>query len=274
LKGDSQAFTGIRLPLKTASGVHPFKLEIIFTSYGNNWLYANVGIQSYWSGRASLQGQDVELGVVEGPWDGAASSSGSFLVLRPWDRRAAPFDLTAGTADALDFPDQLFWHDTAYRLARRYQTDGRTERCLLEMTEQKPALGELRTSGAYLNRILLENRSGYTAVLDGPSGIARIPLGTYRVTEVWVKKDTSEAFQSSTREVTVTDKSPALLVGGGPLTNSVSVRRRGKNLVLDYQLVGANGGAYKLQSDDQQNPPGVTILHQGKSVASGKFAYG
>jgi hypothetical protein len=271
---DSQVFTNVRLPLKTASGVHRFKLDLTLNTYGRGFLYANVGLESCWRGQFSWQGQELELAVVEGPWEGPDTSQGPFLVLRPWALRNTPIGLEGGSAEAVPLPTKLFWGELACRVARRYETVGTTERCRLEFTEERPALGELRLHGSFLNRVTLDDSHGYTAVLDRPTASTRIPLGTYKVSEVWVKKDTTEAVQSSPRQVTVTEKSPALLVAGGPLTNSVTANRRGKRLVLSYQLIGADGGPYRLQKDDQQTPPQVSIQANGRQVASGKFAYG
>ena len=66
---------------------------------------------------------------------------------------------------------------------------------------------------------------------------------------------------------------PAVLTAGGPLTNSVSVSRRGRYLALNYQLVGA-GGPYQLVNQDRSHPPEFTVYQGDKKVASGKFEFG
>ncbi len=271
--GSSQNFTNVRLPLTAASGRHAFKLDLMLYSPSASWAYAHVGIQSCWRGKAVWQGQDVELAVVESFVE-SGSADGPFLVLRPWERHASRIGLAEGTADAMILPKRLFWRDWACRVNRSFETNGTVARCRLDFVEEKPALGQIQVTGEMLNRIILEDASGYTAVLDGPVKEAKAPLGNYRVSEVWVKKDAAEAVQEAGRVLALTDKGPASLRAGGPLTNSVNITRRGKSLVLNYELVGIDGGPYRLQNVDRQNPPQVKILRQGKQVASGKFAYG
>jgi hypothetical protein len=72
----------------------------------------------------------------------------------------------------------------------------------------------------------------------------------------------------------VTDKSPATLTVGGPLTNTVMVNRRGQELRLDYELVGAGGQAYQLPNRDPLKPPAFTVYKGTKKIASGTFEYG
>jgi hypothetical protein len=280
LRNGSQTFSGIRLPLKAPSGVHLFKLELMLYSYGENATYAVASLQSCWRGKTSWQGQDAEFAVIEGPWGGTGINDGPFLVLRPWQAPEARIDLLAGTPDAVNLPGRLFWRGAAAALTRTYELAGKDEICRLQFTPEKPVLGEINVRGGLLTRVILEGDRGYTAVLEGPAATARIPVGAYKVSEVWLKKDGVEAVQDAQavagelRKVQVRAESPASLLAGGPLTNSVSINRRGKSLVLNYQLVGVDGGAYRLLNDPRTNPPSVTISHSGKQVTSGKFAYG
>ena len=64
-----------------------------------------------------------------------------------------------------------------------------------------------------------------------------------------------------------------MLAVGGPLTNSVSINKRGKYLTLNYELLGA-GGAYQLANNDRSHPPEFTVYRGEKKLVSGKFAYG
>ena len=61
---------------------------------------------------------------------------------------------------------------------------------------------------------------------------------------------------------------------GGPLTNSVTVKRRGSMLVLSYRLGGADGRAYRLIRQDRTKPPQFTITQGDKQLASGAFEFG
>jgi hypothetical protein len=50
--------------------------------------------------------------------------------------------------------------------------------------------------------------------------------------------------------------------------------RYGRKLNMNYRLVGADGGAYRLAQQDRAKPPDFTAYHGGKKVLSGMFAFG
>ena len=61
---------------------------------------------------------------------------------------------------------------------------------------------------------------------------------------------------------------------GGPLTNRVSVTRRGRLLVFNYQLAGAEGATYRLGRQDRSRPPEFAVYQGEKEIATGKFEFG
>ena len=67
---------------------------------------------------------------------------------------------------------------------------------------------------------------------------------------------------------------PTVLNAGGPLTNTVAVGRHGRELRLDYRLVGAGGEIYRLANQNPTGPPGFVISKEGKKLASGAFEFG
>jgi len=72
--------------------------------------------------------------------------------------------------------------------------------------------------------------------------------------------------------ISVAGTNPAVLAAGGPLTNTVSVSRNGKNLALNYKLVGADGQAYELQG--QRKEPQWAVQRAGRQLDSGSFQFG
>ena len=83
-------------------------------------------------------------------------------------------------------------------------------------------------------------------------------------------------FGPSQSALTIVANSPKapVLGAGGPLTNTVSVGRRGAFLSLSYQLLGADGAPYQLVRLDRSQPPGFNIYKNGKLIESGKFEFG
>jgi hypothetical protein len=74
--------------------------------------------------------------------------------------------------------------------------------------------------------------------------------------------------------VRVASGASASLTAGGPLTNTVTVRRRGGSLQLSYRLIGADGRDYELDTGNRLAPPQFTVFHDGREVGSGTFEYG
>ena len=74
--------------------------------------------------------------------------------------------------------------------------------------------------------------------------------------------------------ISVSDKAPAVLDAGGPLTNSVTAIREGQDLRLDYKLIGAGGATYQLVKHDTSKPPEFAIYKGDRKIASGKFEFG
>jgi hypothetical protein len=122
-------------------------------------------------------------------------------------------------------------------------------------------------------------KTPYTVVLDRPEPKVRIPVGTYNKYWLALKHKDTEAFCHyadwlNPKPVTITASKLAVLNMGGPLTNWVTVEKRGRTLTLEYQMLGA-GGRYRLSGPvDRTKPPQVAIYQNGKPVGSGKFEFG
>jgi hypothetical protein len=270
-----QCFTNIRLPFKTPAGIRQMLVDINLYSY--NTLSCSVAMRSFWQGKVSLRGDEWQMGLLENPFGQRASSESGHLLLRPWRERNRAFSLLGGSLDAVPFSPKLFVNNHAYQLQCTNEVQGDSVKVRLQFTEQSPKLGELKIAGAYVQRALLE-RGPYLVVLDKPGATVGVPVGQYAAAKVLLKKGDAEAYldgrtQSAVGQITVNEKRPALLNAGGPLTNSVSVSRRGTSLALNYQLVGV-GGAYQLVNQDRSHPPEFTIYHGDKKIASGKFEFG
>jgi hypothetical protein len=270
-----QTFRDIRLPFKTAAGTRLTCLDLNFFDYGR--LNCSAAMRSFWQGKVTLQGQDWQVGLLGTPDEQRSSLETGNLLLRPWSERNKFFSLHSGSLEAFPFKPKLFFGNQAYQLQCTNEGQGDSAKARVQFTEQKPSLGELRIAGDFVRRVTLEG-GPYMVVIDKPEPVVRVPVGSYGTSKVCLKKGDAEAYldgrtQSSTGRITVSDSKPAVLTAGGPLTNSVSVSRRGKYLALNYQLVGA-GGAYQLVNQDRSHPPEFTIYQGDQKVGSGKFQFG
>jgi hypothetical protein len=110
--------------------------------------------------------------------------------------------------------------------------------------------------------------------LDVPAGKVKVPVGTYSVDEIWLRRGKVEVVRLKAGTVTVDSQRAATLIAGGPLTNSVEVRSYRDMLRLNYRLLGADGGAYQLPTPDYQHPPEFAVFQGTNRLAIGKFQYG
>jgi hypothetical protein len=65
-----------------------------------------------------------------------------------------------------------------------------------------------------------------------------------------------------------------VLTVGGPLTNSVIATPQGRDLRLDYRLLGADGESYQRNVQDRSHPPTFAVYEGAKKIASGTFEFG
>jgi hypothetical protein len=72
--------------------------------------------------------------------------------------------------------------------------------------------------------------------------------------------------------ITVDANKPAVLKIGGPLKQSVKVKRQGGVLVLSYELVGLGGETYT--SRKRTSTPTFAVYKGDDALASGSFEYG
>jgi len=273
-KNDYQQFTGLRLELESASGRRTFLLDLGLHRWSADRLYGSCSIRSYWSGRANWQGADLELGVVEMPAPIRGKESG-FLILRPWSEHEKPLRLSEGSAEAFSSPKKLFYLGGAAAVAKTFADGPRPETCRLAFTAEQPPMGAVTLQGSHIDRLIFEpEKGGFTAVIDKPGTKISMPVGSYRLTSTWLRKDAAQAGGTPGLHVLVKSDSLTNVVTGGPLTNSVTARRQGRRLVVDHRVVGVDGREYRLRNENRQRPPKVTILLGEKVVNSGKFAYG
>jgi hypothetical protein len=270
-----QTFTNIHLPFRIPGGNHQALVDLIFSNYRG--LYCSAAMRSLWQGKLTLQGEEWQVGLLGNAFEPRPSLESGNLLLRPWTERNKSFSLNSGSLEAFPFSQKLFFGNRAYQLQCTNEAQGGAVKVRVQFTEQQPSLGELKIMGGFVQRVTLEG-GPYMVVIDKPEAVVRVPVGSYGPSKVCLRKGDAEAYldgrtQSSPGRISINDRRPAVLMAGGPLTNSVSVNRQGRNLSLNYQLVGV-GGAYQMVNQDRSHPPEFTVYQGDKKVASGKFEFG
>jgi len=283
-----QTFTNVQLSFKTPEGDYPVSVDLSFYNPGSHPT-VTAACRSFWAGRISLQEQDWQVGLVEGTLNNKLKSTdGTYLLLRPWQAREQVFNTTGGSLETFAFTPNLFLGGRAYRLTTAFLQREGGPGYELTFSERPSELGELRITGKFIERVMLaetrpkQGRAAYTVILDNPAPTVKIPVGSYNRWQVQLKAGEVEAFRDGFFNggdqplVTVASQGTnvATLAAGGPLTNLVSLGRRGRFLSLDYRLNGADGAQYQLARADRSKPPGFVIYRNGKVLDSGKFEFG
>jgi len=283
----SQTFTNIHLVFKGTAGSHPAVVELSLYYPRSPRPNASATCRSLWEGKVTLQGRDWQFGLAE-LTPGGSADRGLFL-LRPWEARDEPIQNEAGSIDLFPFSPNLFFGEKAYRMDCSTVAQDGAVKCKLTLREKEAELGQLKLTGKYIQRLLLtaeprrnaQNPAGFTVLLDHPGPVTKVPMGKYSRCEVQLQAGGVTAYRENQRygsfpnpNLTISGTNTAELTAGGPLTNTVSVARRGRYLSLRYQLVGADGATYQLASRDRTSPPGFKIQKKGKVLHADKFQYG
>jgi len=270
-----QTFTNVHLPWRTPAGDRQALVDLNFYEFSG--LTCQASIRSFWQGKVTLQGMEWQLGLLANPFESQAPLENGTLLLRPWAERNQPFSRDGSSPDTSSFPRKLFLGNHAYRLQCAEEGPATARKVRVQLTGEQAELGELKITGEFVRRVTLEG-GPYLVVLDQPGAVVQVPTGRYGPARVALRKGGAEAGLDSrapaaTGRIAISAKTPAVLTVGGPLTNSMSVRRAGRKLALSYELLGA-GGAYELATRDAMNPPEFTVYQGEKKVGSGKFQYG
>jgi hypothetical protein len=272
-----QTFTNVHLIFNTASGRCRMLADITFYDYGSR-PSCHLALRSFWQGKVMLQGQDWQAAIIPNASNQSNSFENGQLLLRPWDKRSQPFSADDGSLATVPFSRKLFLDGHAYQLDLVARPQDGEARPALQFTEQSAAVGELKITGKFIQRLVLSG-GPQLVVLDQPAASVQIPTGSYIHPDIRLKQNGAEAFckpgQTQIRwRFSVDDKTPAVLNVGGPLTNSVTASRHGRDLRLDYRLVGAGGETYQLANQNRSQPPEFAAFKGDRKIASGKFEFG
>lgn len=272
-----QTFTNVHLLLNTASGISRVLADILLYEYGSQSM-STFEVRSFWQGKLTLQGRDWQAGLVQYMPNGSGSFDNSRLLLRPWERRNQPFNTADGLQATVPFSRKLFLDGRAWQLECLTRSHDAEPSPALQFTEQSAPLGELKITGQFVQRVILAG-GPFLVVLDQPAASVQVPAGSYNQPDIALEQNGAAAYCVSSpsqtgRRISVSANTPAVLNVGGPLTNSVTVSREGRDLDLDYMLVGAGGESYKMATNGLPKPPAFAVYKDDKKIGSGEFEYG
>lgn len=134
-------------------------------------------------------------------------------------------------------------------------------------------LGELRIEGEYIERLLLRRNDGHSEVFADPTGTVRLPTGQYLVQEIRLKGGYNHRTMPRNSQITISADKPAALKAGGPLKQTIDVRREGRMLQMTYGLAGVGGETYGAVRNANK-APGFAIYKGDRKIESGDFESG
>ena len=316
-----QGFTNLHLSFPASSSGAPMRVDLCFLMDTVRWpdrVLCNAALRSYWQGKVTREGQDWQVGLLQNLSGQPGSFQHGQLLLRPWEERNKRFlascevpedtlalawtgmNLMVRASDAFAFLPKVFFEGHAWQLDWSAEPRAPEEKLALRLTEEQTALGELRITGSFIERLVLTG-GPYTVVLAQPPASVKVPPGHYHPYRVWLKQGKARAYfnfgvprtgmANVMEEVTgaqmpvlslpppeqavvVEEQRAAVLAVGGPLTNCVSATRRGRNLLLNYRLIGSGGGEYWLVGGGGGKPPRFSVGKAGKKIGSGEFEFG
>lgn len=137
--------------------------------------------------------------------------------------------------------------------------------------------GGLAIQGRAIERLTLVDANDKVTAIERPQESILLPAGKYRVQQVELQGGFSchEYFASDDAWIHVAAGRTPVLKVGAPLTPQVSVKRTGRVLTVDYELVDAAGRTYAPGNDNRRTkPPAFAVLKNGRTIGSGSFEYG
>ena len=133
---------------------------------------------------------------------------------------------------------------------------------------------ELIFEGKCIESIKLYDEQGKTKSFVKPDASVFLPPGRYSIEEIELQGGYSAgpSFGFSDQEFVLSPDKPCRLKCGAPLAPTVTVKRAGRLLTMDYQLLDAAGREY--QESGRDNPPSFAVYRGDRQIGSGTFEYG
>lgn len=145
-----------------------------------------------------------------------------------------------------------------------------------DLAVEQPAGNSLRyeliLEGDHIKKLTLLDEQGRSKEFTCPGSSVLLPPGRYSIQEVEMQPGhTSVPYDASAQVVIAPDKPYSLGIGSPPMP-SLAVKRAGRLLKMDCQLLDTRGEPRRTTQRD--NPPKWAVYRGDELIASGLFEYG
>jgi hypothetical protein len=138
-----------------------------------------------------------------------------------------------------------------------------------------PASCELVLEGKHIETLLLTDPHGQPKSLIRPGTREFLPPGQYVIVQIQLEGGYWSYPKFAEPKLILAPGKPCRANFGAPLNPTVAVKRAGRLLKLDYQLLDGDGRSYrKGDNSDRAHPPQFTIYQGDRKTGSGTFEYG
>lgn len=270
----NQVFEDIHLTVPHGSGQLKYVVRLNIYSYGSNKTNCSLAVNSGFKSEIELHGKIWQLAIADN-MDGKIGRGDRIFII-PLDD--AIDTSTTNSQFSLPARDMLTLDGHNYDVSFELQAGENAQSLLASFAETEQTMGRLKLEGKFIKRLVLTSDSSLV-LLDSPGETVSLPTGEYIWKNLFLDSGQDDIFiavrsRRDAESFLVTEETPAVLKIGGPLNNTVKVRRTGNTLNLSYKLKGVGGHKYSSMNTSRDKAPTFTVKKGGKEVASGKFEYG
>jgi hypothetical protein len=175
-------------------------------------------------------------------------------------------------------PEEVFLDCRNWVVSYEFATKDEQTYVRARFKETSKPTGKLKIEGQFIHYLTLKkDKNSSMAVLERPEGEVVLPVGNYEIGQVYLDGGKAGLFELRDYpqgNLAIEENKSATLTIGGPLNNSVEVRRIGRVLQFNYKLKGIDGKIYKTIDTKDKKAPTFTIFRGDSEIGSGTFGFG
>ena len=249
------------------------RVPYVISAYIYSSTYYLFKVHSGFEGEAELGSKRRWISFADN-MDGIAGT-GDYFAITSADSNFRP------PANNLNFfaPNEVFLDGRNWAVSYEFMTvDGQA--CVRARFKEAPReTGKVMIEGKFIRYLTLRNYRSFKSitVFENPEGEVTAPAGEQTLWQIFLDGGKAGLFERSRPpydQITVKKNETETLKVGGPLNNSVEVKRIGRVLQFSYKLVGADGKEYTSRNRNEENAPKFAVFKRDKEIGSGKFRFG